>query len=330
MCDSSRILSLLRACSVETCELSGSCVPVVDKPDSLVFLRDHVARSHPCLLTGVVPAWPASQAWLSDAYLLDKLGHLEFTVAVTPDGRADAVTGGCFAQPAEERLTLQQLFSQLDDPTRGVAYASAQNGSLSEFGPLACDVPPALDFATAAFGSSPDAVNIWLGSSASVTSFHADPYENVYAVLRGEKVFTLLPPGDAYRLYSQSWPATRYARRGDGWELEPETPARQVAWSPVDPHPADAVAAATLYPLFFDAALPAPLEVTVRAGEMLYLPALWHHHVRQRGERVIAVNYWHDMKYDSSFASQQLKLGLAQLVGPSDTGCSVLIPTHTL
>ena len=53
------------------------------------------------------------------------------------------------------------------------------------------------------------------------------------------------------------------------------------------------------------------VEVTVRAGELLYLPALWHHHVRQCGRRVIAVNWWHDMRFDLRYAYFQLvrKLG---------------------
>lgn len=29
---------------------------------------------------------------------------------------------------------------------------------------------------------------------------HADHYENMYAVLQGTKVFTLLPPSDVYRM----------------------------------------------------------------------------------------------------------------------------------
>lgn len=38
------------------------------------------------------------------------------------------------------------------------------------------------------------ATNFWMGEDAAVTSAHADPYENVYAVVKGSKVFTILPP----------------------------------------------------------------------------------------------------------------------------------------
>ena len=61
------------------------------------------------------------------------------------------------------------------------------------------------------------------------------------------------------------------------------------------------------------------MVVTVRAGETLYLPAMWYHHVEQRqrpsfaldarfraddsDEFAIAVNFWHDMRFDDRFAT---------------------------
>jgi hypothetical protein len=49
---------------------------------------------------------------------------------------------------------------------------------------------PAAGFPIAhqAFGNAPDAVNLWIGDSKSLSSLHKDPYENMYAVLKGEKV----------------------------------------------------------------------------------------------------------------------------------------------
>lgn len=37
-------------------------------------------------------------------------------------------------------------------------------------------------------------------------------------------------------------------------------------------------------------------EVVVEAGDVLYLPSLWFHHVRQ-SDSTIAVNFWYDMEY---------------------------------
>jgi jumonji domain-containing protein 7 len=79
------------------------------------------------------------------------------------------------------------------------------------------------------------------------------------------------------------------------WRVALEDPPRRVSWATVDPH-ADGAP-----PGGGHAAAPF-VEVTVRAGEILYLPALWHHHVRQAGRRVIAVNWWHDMRFDLRYA----------------------------
>ena len=42
------------------------------------------------------------------------------------------------------------------------------------------------------------------------------------------------------------------------------------------------------------------VTVTVEAGEMLYLPSLWFHHVQQT-HGCIAVNFWYDMEYDIKY-----------------------------
>jgi hypothetical protein len=42
----------------------------------------------------------------------------------------------------------------------------------------------------------------------------------------------------------------------------------------------------------------------VQAGDVLYLPSLWYHQVAQIGDdegKVIAVNMWYDMDFDSKY-----------------------------
>lgn len=52
-----------------------------------------------------------------------------------------------------------------------------------------------------------------------------DHYENIYAVVKGRKIFTLLPPSDAYRLYFQTCQVARYHRDAAGaLVLQPEEP----------------------------------------------------------------------------------------------------------
>ncbi len=62
-------------------------------------------------------------------------------------------------------------------------------------------------------------------------------------------------------------------------------------WIALDPTAPDTAAHRPLFKLA------SPVTVVVRPGETLYLPALWLHHVKQRG-LTIAVNHWYDMRFD--------------------------------
>jgi hypothetical protein len=92
-----------------------------------------------------------------------------------------------------------------------------QNSNLTEELPaLLEDVDPELPWASAAFGAAPEAVNLWIGDHRSATTFHKDHYENMYVVLRGTKVFHLLPPTDCYRMALQVQPLAQYVKVSGG------------------------------------------------------------------------------------------------------------------
>lgn len=84
------------------------------------------------------------------------------------------------------------------------------------------------------------------------------------------------------------YPHARYTRREahSPLVLTPSPPtAPKVRWSSIeDPN--------NLEELSLDAQ---PLQVTLRAGDTLYLPFGWWHHVRQSGT-TIALNWWYDME----------------------------------
>lgn len=89
---------------------------------------------------------------------------MQVTVAMTPNGRADAVTplnpascgdqpSMCFALPYEARMLFPDFLDALAaKPAGTVHYAQAQNSSLSEFGALAADLDAELSWATRIFG----------------------------------------------------------------------------------------------------------------------------------------------------------------------------------
>lgn len=163
-------------------------------------------------------------------------------------------------------------------------------------------------------------MNLWIGNSDSVTSIHcgefcyhtprsdrpadpcyADPYENIYTVVRGAKHFTLLPPtegwclkGDIFdiasfsfchlHLVERKYPHAVYTRPSptSGLKLEP-TSRDSVRWSSISDPDLTGVSPEAH-----------PIHVTLQAGDTLYLPVGWWHHVRQSAGVTIALNWWYD------------------------------------
>eukprot|EP00903_Cladosiphon_okamuranus_P016617 g15329.t1 len=236
--------------------------------------------------------------------------------AAAPEAKASREVGdtAVFVKPEERMMKFETFLDMLlgeggnDNPFvsgaskgggQGVPYLSHQNDSLrQEFPGLMEDVEPFLALAGEAFGNEPDAVNLWIGDDRSVSAVHKDHYENMYCVVRGEKLFTLLPPSDVLFLYEQDYASGTYRqRRGKtgelgGFEVELDRGAT-VPWIPVDPACPDL----EKYPLFRYAS---PVQCRVGPGDILYLPALWYHRVAQKGV-TIAVNYWHDMQFDHKY-----------------------------
>ncbi|XP_058397301.1 cytosolic phospholipase A2 beta isoform X2 [Diceros bicornis minor] len=214
----------LREFPVAARELSVPlAMPYLDEPPTpLHFYRDWVCPNRPCIIRNALRHWPALQKW-SLPYLRATVGSTEVSVAVTPDGYADAVRGDRFVMPAERRLPLSCVLDVLEGQAQhpGVLYVQKQCSNLpTELPQLLPDLEPHVPWASEALGKMPDAVNFWLGEAAAVTScrcreykdrggVHKDHYENLYCVVSGEKHFLLHPPSDRpfipYELYT---PAT--------------------------------------------------------------------------------------------------------------------------
>ncbi|CAE6512785.1 unnamed protein product [Rhizoctonia solani] len=179
---------------------------------------------------------PALTKWTDDR-IVTVMGNRKLSIAVTPNGRADALhtlPNGTryFVEPHTEPMTMQELFQAIkkseqdassevyylqsqngnmysaadfesvtmqelfqaiekseQDASSEVYYLQSQNGNMysaadfesgsdhasnSELCPeLLSDVPREIPWASEALGRTPDAVNIWIGGSRSVTSVHS-------------------------------------------------------------------------------------------------------------------------------------------------------------
>ncbi|KAF2087362.1 Clavaminate synthase-like protein [Saccharata proteae CBS 121410] len=279
----------------------------------------HVSLNRPFIHRRGAADWPALTKW-TPTYLTTVMGTSPVNVAITPHGNADAVVTTedgekLFVKPFEreepfsalmEAVREQEFRVQRGGKKGNVRYGQTQNDNLRhEFATLLSDVPPSIPTARIALQKEPDAINLWLGNSASVTAPHKDSYENVYVQVLGRKHFTLLPPVAAACVAEADLPAATYKPvvGRDPLDLVPvlDHPPESVpcvTWNPDDPATS---AAATPF-----SSLVPPLRVTLEPGDMLYLPALWYHGVAQScGDEgvCVAVNYWYDMEFAGSFWS---------------------------
>lgn len=143
-------------------------------------------------------------------------------------------------------------------------------------------MPDGIAFARVALRQrQPDAINLWIGTRRSVTALHRDNYENIYVVLRGLKHFVLLPPLCQPCVRERPLRGATYVRgagaSNDGGDAAPH-PLVLLAdtkdgcdrvpfatWDPDQP-----LNRTTKY-----SHLARPLQVTLKPGDMLYLPAMW-------------------------------------------------------
>jgi jumonji domain-containing protein 7 len=349
------------------------------EPKRVEFAK-HVGNNTPFVVRGYALAWgcistKSASRW-SNKYLTAQMGDTEVSVAITMDGRADAVvelprretsedlshlfhrekasSGGAtvdhregggyymrndedtpvptkklhvFATPYTARLPFNTALThllttqrhlilplQLTSPTPPILYLQAQNDCLrSEFPSLLTQLPLPLhpSWVTTVLGTEAEAINLWIGTKHSISTLHSDPYENLYVVVRGRKRFYLTPPGEGWFYCKTKFATASWVPRNssdqcqeegeDGTskvpevELRPDEPEAQIPWHPV-PHPQH-IPPEVLerYARLNDR--PKPYEVTVEAGDMLYLPRGWLHHVEQEEDEeglCVAVNSWFD------------------------------------
>ncbi|GAB0096810.1 JmjC domain-containing protein [Sergentomyia squamirostris] len=282
----------------------GSRIPeLFDLPTSLQFTRDYVAKNTPVVLRGSID-WPATSKW-SSKYFRTTMPDKEITVAVTPNGYADGIAK-CnnkeyFVMPEERKMKMSDFLDKLDNKSDLIYYIQKQNSNLStDFRELLEDVDvESLNFTKESFNKDPDALNFWMGDERAVTSMHKDPYENIYCVISGHKDFVLIPPVCYHTVPRKTYPTGLYMEDSSGkMTIEPVLDCEtkkpiDIEWVSIDPLNPDL----KTYPQYSKAI---KYEVRVNAGDILYLPSFWFHHVRQ-SHKCIAVNFWYDMDYDARY-----------------------------
>jgi len=314
-CSSRDIRSALSKLSKEARELYlGHNIPTMPSPPTpLNFYRDFVSQNRPVVIKGGVSHWPAVKKW-TNSYLKETLGDIPVSVTVTPNGYADAPQGSLFVMPEERTMCMGDFIDILENPdsANGVFYIQKQNSNLTEeFKDIIRDIEADIDWATEAFGKTPDAANFWMGDARAVTSMHKDPYENIYCVVRGHKELVLQPPTDLpWVPYRDFRPAIYKENTKTGEFDTEEINSSLVPWIAIDPTSPDL----ETYPEYANST---QFTLKLEAGDVLFLPSLWFHYLTQ-SHGCIAVNFWYDMEFDIKYNYFNLVNKLKKIIKSRD------------
>ena len=268
---------------------SISKIPVIQNlPDPLEFHKKYVYRSCPVIVKN---GW---NQLLKETGIKNGVDHdilkndlnTKIDVSVTPNGWADSIgkldQTDIFLLPEQKTMTFPELYNKLQRQNKSSTqfhYYQKQNSSLS----LECDyllknknVPKSVPLGDKVFESL-DAINIWLGSSESISSIHKDPYENIYCVAEGKKKFSIAPPVLLPWMNYKDVDVYKHKLDNDVWDIE--NMDYKTKW--IDGFDKDRVKL---------------LVAEVEKGDLFYLPAFWFHQVEQ-DDLTLAINYWYDYDF---------------------------------
>nr|XP_018262200.1 uncharacterized protein I303_05216 [Kwoniella dejecticola CBS 10117]OBR84358.1 hypothetical protein I303_05216 [Kwoniella dejecticola CBS 10117] len=297
-----------------------------DQPPSSIETLRMINRAHPAIIQGFSPLTSAAQGhdWTKAETYENVSSDQQVTVAITDDGLADSVRqledgSTTFVKALDEKMTISDLISNLgqrsDSRSHEAYYLQSQDGNIYRSTPRPYGPPELQAFQEYierdvswmkdAIGAEAEAVNLWIGDKKSTTSLHHDPYENVYHVLAGTKIFTLISPIEGLWLdqYFHKPSTLQRSPSGSLTAVLDDEPAYPIPW-----------VSSAEFPSHIQ-----PLRVEVREGETLYLPANWWHRVEQEeGETgiVVAVNYWYPAEiHPQYYAYERLARRIARSAG---------------
>lgn len=219
------------------------------------FERDFRRTNTPLVVRGLARTWPAAR-WTT-AGIGRRCGDRTVSLMRTWNGRygrADAVSFP---------LVQAQLGEWLDRLEHGEETDGYLTAPLDEWLPeLLPEAPFPVYCRNARFRTS----RVWIGPGRLSGPLHFDLSENLFGQLRGRKRFWLYPPSDApwmasYPVLSGKPNFSQHDPEAPDYERFPQTRGLQ------------------------------PTEVVLEAGDVLYLPSMWWHHVRSL-ELSLSLNFW--------------------------------------
>jgi hypothetical protein len=232
---------------VHSLDPSYAVVPRRAGLSSEEFLTEYYAANRPVVLTDLADRWPALERW-TPGYLVDRFGDDVVEVMTTRehDPRYEENVDA-----HRTRMAFRDYVAQVEAsaPTNDF-YLVANNHFLDRPAAACLLMDIVQDERLLNPQSSHSQMFFWYGPAGTVTPLHHDTSNVLLTQVRGSKRVRLVPALDAHRVYNDV-----------------------AVYSPVDPESPDL----ERFPLFSGATT---MTVTLKAGEALFIPVGWWHHVR--------------------------------------------------
>ncbi len=227
------------------------------------FRKLYLANSKPVIIRDIIEDWPARKLWCPD-YFASKFYHVPLRVERLDEDRgsdaeyflenvrSDSTTIGEFLEAAQSTENDGRLYAAM------LALADVQPELQNDVGVL----PYYSDKLRRLAGQK---ANFWMGPAGCVAALHIDPLHNFAVQVYGRKKWMIFPSAQLNALYIPSQ-------------------LKSPHFSPVNVEAPDL----DRFPNYREAT---PMEFTLDAGEVLFLPRGWGHHVRSMTFS-ISLNFW--------------------------------------
>ena len=258
-----------------------------------------VERNVPVVIEGALDAVnsPLLRDLRDCEYLRSRYGDRMVKVKVRENGiHQNMYCGG----PALH-LPFRHWLDQLERDPEDVVYYAAKmplRQELPELAELIHNEPssPARIFGECFGRVIPEGVHMYFGAGGQTTNTHYDPHENLCLCVKGTKRFQLFPPSNTELLMPIKAPGYSLSAvlpfqwvdgaLSSSAELPQAIPTPE-GWKPFRP----IVEKCT------------PIEVEIKAGEILYLPICWWHGVTAGNESNMILNWWLGMHPTKQYAT---------------------------
>jgi len=271
----------------------GPSIDEVDVGDMSAekFYNEYLSQNKPVLIKKGSAHWKAFKLWTDD-YLKEKVGGERVNAERSKTNRYGyedkswhGVLPNATTTEPEDQYTWNKFLN---------VYQAASNEHETNFY-ISSNIPMGLagdvELPTSLVPCLMDRHEwtiLWMGGGGQNSLLHNDQFDNLYGVLAGRKKVMLIDPTQSPYLYEDKY----IMAKGKVSEINFEKPD-------YEKHP-------------FQRYL-SYQEVTVEAGDILFIPLYWWHQVKSEG-RSIGVTHWFDMWKKSSLVGSGRGSGSERLV----------------